>query len=324
MDLLAIVRSLRRHVKIAGIVLAITGLAVAWLLLFMPRNYQAKSEFVLVNPAPAPTDAQIEKDPTLAQINRNNPYLRFANEGTVGHVLSGRMSGDSVREALQAQGADPDYTIAPSPTSGQVIDITGTGTSAQQAETTLRLVSERTLAELEAMQRVYGAQDVALIRALPVADPTGANVVLSGTIRMLVGILGAGVIVLFAAISIAEARRAGPKPNEQGVLSDGAAAAQPAPQVAAAPVMASPPPGPPPPAPAYAPPANPYRGAPTIQQAAVNPPQAGQRPGAPGRPGPGTAPPAPRRRPPLSTSRTPSTAASSGHPLAPRTTPRSG
>ncbi|MGY1831479.1 hypothetical protein ACI8AA_13790 [Geodermatophilus sp. SYSU D01180] len=208
MDLFAILRSIRRHWLVTALVVTLTSAAGAWLLLVMPRDYEAHASYVLVNPAPPPTDAQIERDPSLAAVNRNNPYLRFANEGTVGQVLSARMSGGTVRDALVAQGADADYTIGPSPTSAQIVDIVGTGTSSAEAEQTLALVSERMEAELVALQRVYGADDSALITPLAVADPTPGSVVLSGTIRSLVGVVGAGVILLFAAISIAEGRAA--------------------------------------------------------------------------------------------------------------------
>ncbi|MGY1694440.1 hypothetical protein ACI780_05935 [Geodermatophilus sp. SYSU D00814] len=208
MDLFAILRSIRRHWVITGLVVVLTAAACAWLVLVMPRDYEANASYVLVNPAPPPTDAQIERDPSLAGVNRNNPYLRFANEGTVGQVLSARMSGGTVRDALVGQGADAGYTIGPSPTSGQIVDIVGTGTSAAEAERTLALVSERMEAELAALQQVYGADPSALITPLPVAEPTGGHVVVSGTIRSLVGVVGAGVILLFAAISIAEGREA--------------------------------------------------------------------------------------------------------------------
>ena len=208
MDLFAILRSIRRHWLITTLVVAFTGAACAWVIVVMPRDYQAQASYVLVNPAPTPSDMEIELKPSLAGINRNNPYLRFANEGTVGQVLSARMTGGTVRDALVGRGADPGYTIAPSPTSAQIIDIVGTGSSAAEAERTLALVSERMQAELEALQRVYGADSSALITPLPVAEPTGGYAVVSGTIRSLVGVLGAGVIVLFAAISIAEGRAA--------------------------------------------------------------------------------------------------------------------
>ncbi|SHF74391.1 hypothetical protein [Geodermatophilus nigrescens] len=208
MDIFAILRSIRRHWLVTALVVVLTGVASAWLLLVMPRDYEARASFVLVNPAPAPSDAQIERDPTLAGINRNNPYLRFANEGTVGQVLSARVGGGTVREALVAQGADAGYTIGPSPTSAQIVDLVGTGSSAAEAETTLALVSARMEAELVALQKVYDADESALIKPLPVAEPTPGHVVVSGTIRSLVGIVGAGVILLFAAISIAEGRSA--------------------------------------------------------------------------------------------------------------------
>ncbi|MGY1727508.1 hypothetical protein ACI79J_11105 [Geodermatophilus sp. SYSU D01062] len=220
MDLFAILRSIRSHWLTTTLVVVLTGVAGAWVLLVMPRDYEANASYVLVNPAPPPTDAQIERDPSLAEVNRNNPYLRFANEGTVGQVLSARMSGGTVRDALVAQGADADYTIGPSPTSAQIVDIVGTGTSAAEAERTLALVSERMEAELVALQQVYGADEAALITPLPVAEPGPGHVVVSGTIRSLVGVVGAGVIVLFAAISIAEGRaalrREGPRESRRG------------------------------------------------------------------------------------------------------------
>ena len=89
------------------------------------------------------------------------------------------------------------------------MDVVGTGTSSLAGGDDASPVSSRLQAELEAMQRVYGADDSALISALPVADPTGAHMIFSGTIRMMIGVLGAGVVALFAAISIAEARATG-------------------------------------------------------------------------------------------------------------------
>jgi Chain length determinant protein len=212
MDLFAILQSLRRHWVILLVVSLLTVLSAAGVVLVLPRHYEAAASYVLVDPAPAPSDAEIAADPALGEVNRNNPYLRFANQATVGQVLAGRVSADAVREALRAKGADPDYRIAPSADfggSGQVLVLVGTGTSARQADETLQLLTQRMVQELSAMQKVYGADDSATITSLPVAAPSPARAVVSGTVRTLVGIVAAGVIVLFTAITIAEARTAG-------------------------------------------------------------------------------------------------------------------
>ncbi|SFN98985.1 Capsular polysaccharide biosynthesis protein [Geodermatophilus obscurus] len=235
MDLFAILSSLRRHLIVTVLVLGATLVGAVALLAFMPRDYRATASYVLVNPLPPPTDEEIAANPSLAQGNRDNPYLRFTSEATVGQVLAGRVNSGTVREALAAQGANPAYELAPSPSSAQIIDVAGTGTSAAEAEATLRLVSERMVQELYDAQTVNGADDAALIEALPVAEPTPASVVLSGTVRSLVGVVGAGVVVLFVTISLAEARdarrrelEAGAEPAE-GTPGAGAGAAGPLP-----------------------------------------------------------------------------------------------
>ncbi len=217
MDLFAIFGALRRHWSLTAIVVLLTVGVMAVLLFVMPRSYEAKASFILVNPPPAPTDAQIAVDPSLADINRNNPYLRFANQATMGEVLSSRVSGSTVRSSLVQQGADGDYTIAPSSDfggSGLLLDLTGTGQSPQEAEATLALVTDRMEDELYAIQKVYGADDTLLITALPVAEPTGAVLVVSGLARSLVGAMAAGLVLLFTAISIAEARAPVRRPGD--------------------------------------------------------------------------------------------------------------
>src|SRR4051794_30334371 len=113
MDVFVIAQSLRRHWAITVLISLLTVAAAAGIVLLMPRQYEAAASYVLVNPAPGPTEAQIAADPALGEVNRDNPYLRFSNPATVGQVLAGRVSGDNVREALKALGADDAYTIAP-------------------------------------------------------------------------------------------------------------------------------------------------------------------------------------------------------------------
>ncbi|MGY1649743.1 Wzz/FepE/Etk N-terminal domain-containing protein [Geodermatophilus sp. SYSU D01119] len=207
MDLLAIVSSLRRHWIITLVVALLTLVGALAVVSLTPRVYNSNASFVLVNPEPQPTDAELLADPSLAGVNWDNPYLRFASEGTVGQVLAARLSSASVREALAGEGADPDYEVTQSAVSAQIIDVVGTGETPEAADATLAVVNQRMADELAAMQRVFGADDRTLITLLPVATPTRAHLIVSGTIRTLVGVGAAGALLLFAAISLAEARR---------------------------------------------------------------------------------------------------------------------
>jgi capsular polysaccharide biosynthesis protein len=206
MDLLAIFSSLRRHPLIfAVIVFAVIGGNV-FVLFGIPPKYESQAQYVLVSPPAPPTDAQIERDPSLAKLNNNNPYARLPSSVVV-EVLAQRVSGDAVRRELIAQGADKNYQISSTNTigNGLVIQITGTGSSARQAGRTLDLVWTRTRSELQNMQTVDGADSRFLFQALAINAPTDATRKITGTVRSLIAVTVAGVILLFGFISVAEA-----------------------------------------------------------------------------------------------------------------------
>ncbi|MGY1631537.1 hypothetical protein ACI784_07510 [Geodermatophilus sp. SYSU D01186] len=209
MDLLTIARILRRHWALSLSVIALTVLGGIALVVLTPRQYESTASFVLAYPPAPPTAEQIAEDPALGQINYNNPYLRFTNDSTVGQVLANRVGSIPVRQELVDAGADDQYAIGPSTafgSSGLVIGVTATGTSPAQADRTMDLVTQRMQQELAEMQTIYGADEQALITALPVAEPSAPAAVLSGLVRSLVGVVAVGVIVLFAALSLAERR----------------------------------------------------------------------------------------------------------------------
>lgn len=207
MDLLNIFSTLRRHKIILLVILLLTVGGCAYVVLGIPPQYTTQAQFVVIAPPAPPTDADIQANPALGKLNTNNPYLRLPNESIVVDVLSQRVSSDTVRQALIDAGADRDYEIASTNTlgSGQVIQITGTGTSAAKASRTLQLVSDRMKVELQAMQKVNGADDRFLFQALPVSPPTPPLRKVTGTLRSLIAVAAAGVVFLFGAVSIAEA-----------------------------------------------------------------------------------------------------------------------
>jgi capsular polysaccharide biosynthesis protein len=207
MDLLALFTTLRRHKLILLVVMLLTAGADAYIVFGIPPQYESKAQYVLINPPAPPTDTQIQRDPSLAKLNTNNPFLRLPTPSVVVDVISQRVTGDTVRRSLLARGADENYQVAPTDAlgAGVVIEITGTGRTAQQARHTLDLVSARMKSELHDMQTVDGADEKYLIQALPINPPTDPLRKITGTVRSLIGVTVAGMVLLFALISIAEA-----------------------------------------------------------------------------------------------------------------------
>jgi capsular polysaccharide biosynthesis protein len=207
MDLLNLFSTLRRHKIILLVVLLFTAAGCAYVVLGIPPQYQTQAQFVLVEPPAPPSDTEIQENPELGKLNTNNPYLRLPNPSIVVDVLAQRVSSDTIRQALIDAGADRNYEIASTNAigAGQVIQVTGTGTSAAAATRTLQLVIDRMNVELHAMQKVNGADDRFLFQALPVSPPSPPLRKITGTLRSLIAVAAAGVVFLFGAVSIAEA-----------------------------------------------------------------------------------------------------------------------
>jgi hypothetical protein len=208
MDLVAIFAIIRRHRWIVAFALALIAGSVAGVVFQMPRQYESTAQYVLISPPPAPSDAQIQRDPALGRLNSDNPYLRVPSPSVVVDVLAQRVSGDTVREVLIKQGADADYQIAGTNAvgSGMVISIVGTGHSAAVSRRTTGLVAARMQAELHDMQKVNGADDRFLIQALPIGPTTDPVRKITSTIRAAIAALAGGMVLLFIVISVAEAR----------------------------------------------------------------------------------------------------------------------
>jgi hypothetical protein len=207
MDLLALISTVRRHKLIVILVLLLAAGGEAFVLFGIPPQYESKAQYVLINPPAAPTDTEIQRDPGLARLNHDNPYLRLPNPSVVTDVLAQRVGAEGQRRTLRRDGADPDYEIAPTNAlgSGLVIEITGTGRSSSQARRTVALVSERMTSELHAMQIVNGADDQFLIKALPVSPATDPERKVTSTVRSLIAVAAAAIVLLFAFVSVAEA-----------------------------------------------------------------------------------------------------------------------
>jgi capsular polysaccharide biosynthesis protein len=171
-------------------------------------TYEASATYILVNPPPLPTDAQIARDPALGRIKDDNPYTRFSDQAVLVSVLASRLGSDDTRLSLARQGADPNYIAAPSAEFGfsaPILQITGTGTSAAAAVTTTNVVGAAVTRELDQMQRVRGVDKGYRITAEAVVAAHDAKLKPSGKLRSLVAVLVLGTILLFMAMSVLDA-----------------------------------------------------------------------------------------------------------------------
>jgi hypothetical protein len=206
-DLLAISRKIWRH-RIATLpVVVLTLLGAIYVIAIKSPEYWASSSYVLINPPAPPTAEEIAADPKLGRISADNPYTRFADQSVVVDLLASTLSNESARSALEKQGADRGYTVAPSSElgfSGLIVEISGVGSTPQQAVRTAELVGAALTSELDSLQASKGVAPRYRIVTQRVVAPDNAQQRVSGKLRALVGVFAMGAILLFVVISAAE------------------------------------------------------------------------------------------------------------------------
>ena len=208
MDLLAIARKVWLYRVATLPVLILTFLGAFYVVVIKSPEYEASSSYVLIQPPPPPTQEDIAIDPSLGRINADNPFTRFTDQSAVVGVLASRLGNESSRDALAEKGADRRYTVAPSSefsTSSLLVEITGVGSSPEEAVGTAELVGAALVRELDDLQATQNVAQDYRIQAQSVTAPDTAQRQVSSTLRPLVGVLAMGGILLFVVVSAAEA-----------------------------------------------------------------------------------------------------------------------
>ena len=230
MDLLLILQKIWRHRVFTLPVIVLTLAGAAYVVAVKKPLYEATSSYILINPPPAPTAEDIARDPALGRVNADNPYTRFPDESVVVDVLARTVGSDSARQQLVKAGADQRYAVASAAhfgSSSPIVQITGSGSSPQAAIHTAGVVGRAVAAELARMQRAQHVDPRYWITAFQVEVPDDAKLRPSGQLRMLVGVLGLGAILLFVVISVMDAlgairlermRQAMPAPSPSEVV----------------------------------------------------------------------------------------------------------
>ncbi|MCG7288068.1 hypothetical protein MHY85_19090 [Cellulomonas sp. ACRRI] len=202
--------------------LLLTLAAAAYVYGFAPRSYEATSTYALVNPA-VPTTEELERDPALAALNGDNPYLRSADTNLITDAVIARLGSASTVRQLEADGVGTDYGVGPGVGgTGFVVDITGVGPTPEAAIATATAVGTVLAAELEDLQRVNGADDRYLFTPLLLTPPDDATEQFSSRLRAVIIVLLGGAVLVFGAASLgrwrsgARAQRAAARAADAG------------------------------------------------------------------------------------------------------------
>jgi hypothetical protein len=205
-DLLSIVRKVWRYKLVTLPVILLTLCGAVYVVAIKEPVYEASSSYVMLNPPEPPTEEQIARDPSLRNINADNPYARFSDQTVMVEVLSSRIGSESSRRALLKAGADPRYELARDSDFGfssPIVKITARAASPAAAISSVKLVSKSLTRELDRMQRDVDARY--RIKANQIDPPDHAELKASGQLRMLVGVMALGAVLLFIVVSVAEA-----------------------------------------------------------------------------------------------------------------------
>jgi hypothetical protein len=208
MSLLLIVTKIWKYKLVTFPIVACILAGAFYVVAVTAPTYESAATYILVNPPPLPTDAEIAANPALGRIHDDNPYARFSDQSVLVQILSSRLNSDETRLSLAQRGADPNYTAAPSAEFGfsaPILQITGTGTSAAAAVTTTNVVGRALTDELDKMQRIRGVDKNYRIKVEAVVAAHDAKLKPSGKARSLVAVLVLGTILLFMAMSILDA-----------------------------------------------------------------------------------------------------------------------
>ena len=213
MDPLSVLKTLWTHKWVAMPMVLLTLLACAYGMLWAPRSYESAATFALAMPS-TPTERELETEPGLADLNSDNPYLRWNDTSLLAQVVIARVSSNDMVEELEDRGLATDFTLsAPAGTTSGMMTVTATAPSPEVASETVTFLAGEFTRILREVQKVNNADDLYLVEAMAISGPTPPQEVFSSRLRStaVLGVVGA--ILLFGAVSLAqsvsESRRRG-------------------------------------------------------------------------------------------------------------------
>lgn len=207
MDLVAIVQTLWRYKRLAGVIVIIILGASFYVTSIKPPVYQTTSSILLTSPQGQASKSQIARNPSLGTASPYNPYVSYGTLDVIGNAVMEIATSPASQQALQTAGVSPGYKLALSTDYGNppIIDITGVGPTPEAAAKSANVLNSTLKKDLFSLQQTRGINPFYMIQAVDLVKPTQSQKSSSGNLRSLVAVLAGGIILLFIAISTADA-----------------------------------------------------------------------------------------------------------------------
>jgi hypothetical protein len=201
MDVLTLLRLIKRHWRVTVPVALLTLLGSVIVLQTAGPTYSATGSIVLLSP-PAPPESD---DGTPAITTPPNPYARFGDLSVMADVVAEVMAADSTRDLLLEKGVTDYEVVANRFDRGPVIGVTGESDDAEGAVESAQVVIDEIGNVLFTLQRGDGSGDPAyFITADVLTTPAEATALYGSTLRAAIAVLAIGSLLTLAAAVMAE------------------------------------------------------------------------------------------------------------------------
>ena len=202
MDPLAVIRTIWRMKWFAFPAIIVTVAAAVAVYFYGPRTYESTISYALVNPK-IPTEAELELNPALIDLNADNPYLRSSDPNLVANVVITRLNAPGTQEELKRQGLGTEFLATPGAGGGGlIVSITASGETEAQSLATISELGTLFEESLHSVQTINGADERFLFTPIVVAEPDRATEKLSSRVRTVIMVSLGGVILIFGSISL--------------------------------------------------------------------------------------------------------------------------
>jgi capsular polysaccharide biosynthesis protein len=206
MDLVSIIQSLWRHKLVSIPVIVFTAMAALYVVKIKPPVYDSAASILLANPPVGASQSQIAINPKLKGINPYNTFAAYGNLTYVADTVIELVTSPEAQPGLIQSGVDPRYqmTMSTADSLPPIIDITGVGSSPQEAIRSASVLVKAAKSNLVEMQKKQGINPFYMVTTVDLVKPTVAERSTSGKLRSLVAVLGLGAVLLFVAVSVTD------------------------------------------------------------------------------------------------------------------------
>lgn len=202
MDPLAVLKTLWTYKFWVLPVLIITVASAVYVYQFGPRSYESSMSVAVVNPT-LPSERELEKNPALAKLNKDNPYLRSSDPSLITDVMVTQLKSASTAAEIEAAGLGPDYSVGQGVNSnGFVIDITGVASTPENAVATAVALGKHLEKNLYDAQKINGADDMYLFTSLTVVAPEKPTEQFSSRLRSVIVVFIGGAVLMLTSVSL--------------------------------------------------------------------------------------------------------------------------